>query len=135
MRALRSLPMRNADHGTAIHGRRFHLIRCFEMRIEAPIGIDAGVENQAKIEAMAQNAVDKIPGLFADLFLAVRVPEHVLAILRNGNIGVHAAAIYAYYRLGQEAGGVDPSWWRPDGRSICRAESGRRRPRPRHSRS
>ena len=35
----------------------------------------------------------------------VGVPEHVLAVLADGDVGVHAVAVHAHDRLGQEAGG------------------------------
>ena len=40
-----------------------------------------------------------------DLLFALRIPEHVLAVLADRNVGVHAAAVHAHDRLGQEARG------------------------------
>ena len=51
---------------------------------------------------MRQNAVDEVPSELADLLFALRIPEDVLAFLRDGHVGVHAAAVHAHHRLGQE---------------------------------
>ena len=52
---------RDADHGAAIDGRRLDLIRRLEMRIEPAIGVDAGIEQQAEVVAVRENAVDERP--------------------------------------------------------------------------
>src|SRR5579871_2064630 len=52
---------------------------------------------------MRQNAIRKLPSELRNLLLALRIPEDVLAVLRNRNIGVHAATIDADNRLRQEA--------------------------------
>ena len=38
----------------------------------------------------------------ADLLLPFRIPEKILAVLADGNVGVHSAAVHAHYRLGQK---------------------------------
>ena len=38
----------------------------------------------------------------AELFFALGIPEDVLAVFADGNVGVHAAAVHAHDRLGQE---------------------------------
>ena len=50
---------RDTNHGAAVGGRRFDLIRRFEMRIEPPIGIHAGIEAEANIVRMRENAIDE----------------------------------------------------------------------------
>src|SRR6476646_5604759 len=72
------------------------------MRIKPAIGIHAGVEHQANVVAVGENAVDKRPAQLAQLFFALRVPEKVLAVFADGNVGVHAVAVHANHRLGQE---------------------------------
>ena len=72
------------------------------MRIQPAIGIHAGIEQQANVIAMCQDAVEKSPSHLAELLFAFRVPEKILAIFADGNVGVHAAAIHADDRLGQE---------------------------------
>ena len=42
------------------------------------------------------------PSHLAELLLALRIPEQVLAVLADRNVGVHAAAVDADHRLGQE---------------------------------
>ncbi len=62
-------------------GRGLDLVRRFEVRIEAAIGVDAGVQQQADVVAVGQDAVDELPGELAHLLLALRIPEEVLAVL------------------------------------------------------
>ena len=47
----------------------------------------------------------KLPAELAQLLFALGIPEEVLAVLAHRNVGVHAAAVDAHHRLGQEAGG------------------------------
>jgi hypothetical protein len=75
------------------------------VRVEAAIGIHAGVEDQADVVAMRENPVHEVPAELAELFFALGVPEEIFAVLADGNIGVHAVAIYTDDRLGQETGG------------------------------
>src|SRR5271170_5388519 len=95
----------DADHGAAIHRRSFDLVRRFEMRIQAAVGVDAGIQNQADVVAVGQNAIQERPAEFAEFFFALGIPEQVLAILGDGNVGVHTAAVHPNHRLRQEAGG------------------------------
>ena len=39
----------------------------------------------------------------AELLFALGIPEQVLAVFADGDVGVHAAAVHADDRLGQEA--------------------------------
>ncbi len=55
---------RNADHGAAIHCGRLDLIRRFKVRIEAPISIHAGIQQQADVVAVREDAVDEGPSQF-----------------------------------------------------------------------
>ena len=45
------------------------------------------------------------PADLAELLFALRIPEQVLAVLADGNVGVHAAAVHADHRLRQEGRG------------------------------
>src|SRR6266849_8730730 len=75
------------------------------MGVEAAIGVDTGVEQQADVVAVGQNSVNEGPAKLAEFFLALRIPEKVRAIRGNGNVGVHAAAVDADDRLGKETCG------------------------------
>src|SRR5208283_5550537 len=86
-------------------GRRFELIRRLEVRIEAAIGVHAGIEHQAEVVAMSEQAVEKFISEFAELLLALGIPEQVLAVLADGYVGVHAAAVDAHHWLRQERSG------------------------------
>ena len=55
----------HADHRTAIYCRGFELVRRFEVRIETAVGVYAGVQQQADIVAMREDAVNKRPAHFA----------------------------------------------------------------------
>ena len=72
---------RDADHRAAIHRRSLDLVRRFEVRIEAAIGVHAGVQQQADIVAVGQDAVHELPGELAHLLFALGIPEQVLAVL------------------------------------------------------
>src|SRR5205085_6117242 len=95
----------DAHHGAAVRGRSVELIRGFEVRVEAAVGVHAGIDEQADIVAVGEDAVDKVPAEFAEFLLATGIPEKVFAVLADGNVGVHAAAVHANNGLGQEAGG------------------------------
>src|SRR6516225_7711122 len=73
------------------------------MRIETAEGIHAGVEQQASVVAVRQEPIDELPAKLAQLLFALGIPEHVLAILAHGNVGMHAASVNADHRLRQEA--------------------------------
>ncbi len=95
----------DANHGTAIDRRGDDLVRRFEVRIQAAIGVHTGIEQRADVIAAGENAVHEVPAKPAELFLALRIPERVLIVLTDGNVGVHAAAVHADDRLGKEARG------------------------------
>ncbi len=95
----------NADHRATIDRRGLELVRRFKVRVQPAIGVHAGVENQAEVVAVGKDAIDEGPAHFAELLFALRIPEEVLAVLAHRDIGVHAAAVHAHHRLGQEAGG------------------------------
>ncbi len=97
---------RHPHHGTAIDGRSLNLVGCFKMRIQTAIRIHAGIQQQTKIVAMGQNAIAERPRKFAQLLLALWIPEKVFAFLADGNIGVHAATVDANHRLGKERRGT-----------------------------
>ncbi len=96
----------HADHGAAIDCRSANLVRRLEVRIETAIGVHAGVEDQAEIERVGQDAIEEVPAELRELLLALFVPEEVGLALGDGDVGVHAAAVHAHDRLGQEAGRV-----------------------------
>ena len=76
-----------------------------EVRVEAAVSVDAGIDEQADVVAVGEDAVDKVPAELAEFFLALGIPEEVFAVAANGNVGVHAAAIDAHDGLRKEAGG------------------------------
>src|SRR5205823_952763 len=94
----------DAHHGAAVRGGSVELIRRFEMRVEAAVRIDAGIDEQANIVAVRENAIDEVPAEFAELLLTFGIPEKIFAVLADRNVGVHAAAIDAHDGLGEEAG-------------------------------
>ena len=96
----------HADHGAAVGGRGANLVGRFKVRVETAIGVDAGVEDEAKVERMAQDAIEEVPSELGELLFALLVPEEVGLALGDGDVGVHAAAVDADDGLGQEAGGV-----------------------------
>src|SRR6202035_2203716 len=93
---------RNADHGAAIDSRRLDLIGRLEVRIEPAISIHAGIQQKANIVAMGEDAIDEGPSRLAELLFALGVPEQVLAVFADRNVGVHAAAVDADDRFRQE---------------------------------
>src|SRR5437660_1104970 len=72
-------------------------------RTRAAIRVHAGVQEQANVVAMREDAVHEVPAKFAELLLALRIPEQVLALLADGNVSVHATPIHSDHRLRQEA--------------------------------
>src|SRR5882724_13096830 len=72
------------------------------MRIKTAVSVHAGVEHEADLVTVRQNAVDESPAELAQLFFAFGVPEQVLSVFADGNVGVHAVAVYTDHRLGQE---------------------------------
>src|SRR6266849_2509146 len=72
------------------------------MGVEPAVGVHAGVEDQANVIAMRENSVHELPAQLAELFLALRIPEKILAALADRNVGVHAAAVHAHDGLGEK---------------------------------
>src|SRR6202008_662376 len=89
-----------ANHRAAIDGGRLQLVGSLEVRIEAAVGVHAGIQQQADIVAVGQNAVDEFPAELAELLFALGIPEEVFAILADGNVSVHAAAVAHDHWLG-----------------------------------
>ena len=75
------------------------------MRVEATVGVHAGVEHQANVVGVCENAVHEAPGHLAEFFFAFGVPEKILAAFVDAYVGVHAVAVYTDDRLWQKAGG------------------------------
>ena len=96
----------HANHGAAVDSRRADLVGRLKVRVEPPIGIHAGVEDQAEIQRAGQDAVKEGPAERRELLFALFIPEEIGLALGDRNVGVHAAAVYARHRLGQEAGRV-----------------------------
>ena len=63
----------HAHHGAAIGGRSLDLVRRFKVRIETAIGIHAGVQDEADIERVGQDAIDELP---AEARRAAPGPSH-----------------------------------------------------------
>src|SRR5579862_5248504 len=95
----------DADHGSAIRGRSPNLVGGFKVGIQAAIAVHAGVEDKTQIERAGEDAIEKVPSEPGELFLALLVPEEIGLALGNRDVGVHAAAVDADDRLGQEARG------------------------------
>ena len=95
----------HADHGAAIGGGGADLVGRFKVRIEAAIGVHAGIEDETEIERAGKDAIEEVPSEFRKLLFALLVPEEIGLALGDGDVGVHAAAVDADDRLGQEAGG------------------------------
>ena len=50
---------RDADHRAAVHGRSLDLVGRFEMRVEPAIRVHAGIEHQADVVRVRENAIDE----------------------------------------------------------------------------
>src|SRR5581483_3330103 len=96
---------RNADHGAAINSRRLDLVWRLEVRIETAISVHAGIQQQANIVPVSENAVHERPSELAELLFAFGIPEKVFAVFANGNVGMHSAAVHTHDGLGQEGSG------------------------------
>ena len=70
------------------------------MRIQAAIGVDARIQQHADIIAMGKNTIDKFPTQLAKVLLTLLIPEEILALLADGNVGVHTAPVHADNRFG-----------------------------------
>ena len=66
---------RDTNHRAAIDGRRNDLVRRLEVRVEPAIGVDAGIQHQADVVAVGQDAVHEVPGELAELLLALADPR------------------------------------------------------------
>src|SRR5262249_60484122 len=55
--------------------------------------------------AVGENTIKESPSQLAQFFFTFGVPEKILAVFADRHVGVHAAAVYAHYWLGQKAGG------------------------------
>src|SRR5437660_5653921 len=93
----------DAHHRSAVDRRSIQLIGRFEVRVQPAIRVHAGVEEQANVVAVCEDAVHKVPAKFAELLLALGIPKQVLALLADGNVSVHATPIHSDHRLRQEA--------------------------------
>jgi len=75
------------------------------VRVEAAIGVDAGVEQEADVIPVRQDAVNKGPAGFAEFFFSLGIPEQILAVFADGDIGVHAASVDPNDGLRKEGSG------------------------------
>jgi hypothetical protein len=66
------------------------------------IGIHAGIEDEAEIVAVRQDAVEEFVAQLAKLLLALWIPEEILSVLADGYVSVHAAAVDTHNRLRHE---------------------------------
>src|SRR5439155_25101316 len=65
----------------------------------------AGIQHQADIIGVGENAIDERPAALAKLFFTIRVPKEVLAVLADGYVGMHSIAVDPDDGLGQERSG------------------------------
>src|ERR1700733_15447027 len=72
------------------------------MRVQSAIGVDTGIQQQAEIVPVSENAMYKFPADFAQLLFPFRIPEQILAALADRNVGVHSATIHSDHRLWQK---------------------------------
>src|SRR5262249_40949545 len=92
----------DANHGAAIRGRCFELIRSFEMRVEPPKCIYARVQQQANVIAVGEQAIYELPAELAEFFFSFGIPKKILSTLVDGDVSVHAASVHTYHRFRQE---------------------------------
>src|SRR6266852_5580169 len=52
---------------------------------------------------MRQDAIHELPAGLTQLFFSLGIPKEVLAILADGNVGVHATAVHAHDGFGEKA--------------------------------
>src|SRR3989338_8253705 len=97
------VPHRDSDHRAAVYRRNLYLIGSLEVRVEPPVRVDRGVEDEARLRGVVQHPEDEIPRGFGEAVGALRVVEDVLPALRERKIGVHARAVDADERLRKKA--------------------------------
>jgi hypothetical protein len=125
---------RDADHRAAVDRRGLDLVGRLVVRVEPAVGVDARVEHQAESLALVRMRSMKLQPSFESPSSPLASWNRFLP-LRERHVGVHAVAVDAGDRLGQEATRSGPSARRPAGTAACRAAPGRRRSWPRCSRS
>ena len=96
----------DAHHRAAVVGGRLDLVGRLEVRVEPAVRVHRRVEHQAEVVGVVQDAIDGVPARLGEVLLALGVPEEVLAALVERHVGVHAVAVHAGDRLGQERGGA-----------------------------
>jgi len=75
--------MGTRNHGAAVDGRGPNLVGRFKVRIQTPVGIHAGIEDQAEIQRMGQNAVRKFQPKVEKLLLALFVQKRLVLPLET----------------------------------------------------
>src|SRR6185437_173950 len=95
----------DSHHGATVNRRSLKLIGSFKVRVQPAIRVHTRIQQQADIIAVCENAIHKLPACFTQLLFAFGIPEQVLAVFADGNVGVHSVSIDSHHRLGQEAGG------------------------------
>ena len=79
IRALALVAERDADHRAAIDRRNLDLVRRLEVRVEAAIGVDARVEDEAEIGRAVEDPIDELPRHLRDAVLPSLGIEEVFA--------------------------------------------------------
>jgi hypothetical protein len=65
----------HTDHGATVDRGGANLVGGLEVRVQTPVGVDAGVEDQAKVERSGQDAIEKAPAKSGELFQTLFVPK------------------------------------------------------------
>ena len=71
------------------------------MRVEAAVGVYAGVEEQANIVRTGDNAIDGAPRQRVS-FSSPAGSQKGASLFADGDVGVHAATIDSDHRLGRK---------------------------------
>ena len=136
MRAVRSLPSGMRTIAPRSMAETLIWFGRLEVRIEPPVGVHARVQDQADVVGVGQDPVDEAPREAATGRPGPSCRRRGSCPSRDSDMLVCMPLPFTFrHRLRQEAGRQVHLRARPGGRSACRAGPGRRRPRPRSSRS
>ena len=71
---------RDTDHGATVDRRCLDLVGRLEVRIETAVSVDAGVQHQANVVPVREDAIEKRPTCLAQFLLALGIPKEILAV-------------------------------------------------------